>query len=230
MGRAMRNATGLAAVLVMVLGPLLAHFGVVRPLAGFAMFAVGGLVAIVTGLLSLVQAARGRGVTIGGALAVVAGLAFFSIAGQGRGYPRINDFTTDPTNPPYFRFADSLPPNAGRDLRYPPEFAAVQRECCADLAPTHLNEGPPQAYERALRVARGMPSWTITKADPEVMVIEAVSTSRLFRFQDDIVIRISPDGAGSRVDMRSKSRDGKGDMGANANRIRTYSHALTSAG
>ena len=226
----MRNATGLAAVLVMVLGPLLAHLAVVRPLAGFAMFAVGGLVAIVTGLLSLVQAARGRGLTLGGGLAVVAGLAFIGIAGRGRGYPRINDFTTDLMNPPYYRFADSLPQNAGRDLRYPPEYAAVQRECCADLVPTHLNEAPPQAYERALRVARGMPTWTITKADPEAMSIEAVATSGLFRFQDDVVIRISPDGGGSRVDMRSKSRDGKGDMGANANRIRAYSRALTSAG
>ena len=50
-----------------------------------------------------------------------------------------------------------------------------------------------------------------------------IATTRLFGFHDDIAIRIRPDGAqGSRVDVRSKSRDGKGDIGANAARIRAF--------
>jgi uncharacterized protein (DUF1499 family) len=74
-----------------------------------------------------------------------------------------------------------------------------------------------------------MPTWVITAEDPAGGTIEAVVTSRLFGFQDDVVIRVRPDGTGaSRVDMRSKSRDGKGDLGANASRIRAYVSALES--
>jgi len=50
--------------------------------------------------------------------------------------------------------------------------------------------------------------------------IEAVAVSRVFRFADDIVVRIRPSAdGGSRVDIRSRSRDGKGDLGVNAQRI-----------
>ncbi|TMA41924.1 MAG: DUF1499 domain-containing protein, partial [Deltaproteobacteria bacterium] len=60
--------------------------------------------------------------------------------------------------------------------------------------------------------------------------IEAVATTRVFGFQDDIAIRVRADGsAASRVDVRSKSRDGKGDLGANAARIRAYVMALEAA-
>ena len=72
-----------------------------------------------------------------------------------------------------------------------------------------------------------MPAWTITAADDASGTIEAVATTRLFGFQDDIAIRVRADGAGaSRVDVRSKSRDGKGDLGTNAARIRAYVTAL----
>ena len=88
----------------MVLGPLLAHFAVVPPLAGFAMFALGGIVAAIVGLVSLVQLVRGYGLTAGGALGLIAAVAFVFLAtSQGRGHPRINDFTTDPADPPAFR-------------------------------------------------------------------------------------------------------------------------------
>ena len=39
-------------------------------------------------------------------------------------------------------------------------------------------------------------------------------------FRDDVVIRISPLGKGTRVDVRSASRFGTHDFGANASRIR----------
>ena len=35
-------------------------------------------------------------------------------------------------------------------------------------------------------------------------------------------IRIRPDGGGSRIDIRSKSRDGESDLGVNAKRIREF--------
>ncbi len=62
-------------------------------------------------------------------------------------------------------------------------------------------------------------------------VFEAVEVTRIFRFVDDIVVRVrmSPGGNGSVVDVRSKSRDGRGDLGANAARIRAFAAALHEA-
>jgi uncharacterized protein (DUF1499 family) len=84
-------------------------------------------------------------------------------------------------------------------------------------------------FQRALRVAREMPAWEITYEDAAAGIIEGVATTALFRFRDDFVIRIRPDGAGARVDMRSKSRDGRGDLGANAERIRAFLKVLAVA-
>jgi uncharacterized protein (DUF1499 family) len=230
MAGAMRNMIGLVAALATAGGPLLAHYGVVPPLAGFGLFVLGGFVSLIVGIVSIVQLVRGRGLTLGGALGVLAALALVGIASQGMGYPRINDFTTDTADPPAFQQATTLPQNAGRNLAYPAAFAAIQHECCADLHAAKLSVAPAEAYERALRTARAMPTWTVTRADPAAPAIEAVATSRVFRFQDDIVIRVRPDPAGgSRVDMRSKSRDGQGDIGANTTRIRAFVDALEAA-
>ena len=51
----------------------------------------------------------------------------------------------------------------------------------------------------------------------------------MFHFVDDISVRIRPAAGGSRIDIRSKSRDGQGDIGANAARIRTFRDALPNA-
>jgi len=219
----MRSTLGLLAASAFVLGPILAWLRVVPGLVGFVMFALGGLVALLVGIASLVGAARGRGLTSGGAAALVCGLVFVVIASRGRGAPRINDFTTDLADPPAFRNAATLPANAGRDMSYSPAFAVVQQACCADLHSARLAVPPADAFARARALAERMPTWTVTQADPGAGAIEAIATTRLFGFHDDIAIRVRGDGAqGSRVDIRSKSRDGKGDLGTNAARIRTF--------
>jgi len=223
----MRNVLGLVAAAVFVVGPALGALRLVRPLAAFAIFALGGLAALVVAAVSAVQAARGRGLGAGGAAAVVVGLAFVGLAARGAGAPRINDFTTDLADPPAFRHAATLPENRGRDLAYPPAFAEPQRACCADLAPATLPPGR-DALQHARQVADTMPGWHVTLVDRQTHTIEAVATSRIFGFQDDVAIRVRPQPDGSsRVDVRSKSRDGRGDLGANAQRIRDYLAALT---
>ncbi len=211
----------------MVVGPLLAWLRLVPALAGFASFALGGIVATVVGLASVVQVVRGRAFGRGSAVALVAGGLFLILAVRRAGVPAINDFTTDPADPPAFHHAALIPANTGRDMSYPPAFASVQRACCADLHPAKVKASKEEAVARARRVADQMPSWRVTAADPTSGTIEAVATSRLFGFQDDIVIRVrqEPDGT-SRIDMRSKSRDGKGDLGVNAARIRAFVAAV----
>jgi uncharacterized protein (DUF1499 family) len=88
---------------------------------------------------------------------------------------------------------------------------------------------PDQAFARAKAVAERTPGWNVTNADSESGRIEATATSKLFHFVDDVVIRVRPDGAGSRVDLRSRSRVGQSDLGANAARIRAFEAELAKA-
>jgi uncharacterized protein (DUF1499 family) len=64
------------------------------------------------------------------------------------------------------------------------------------------------------------------REDPSAGRLEAVAGTFWFGFKDDVTVRVSADGAGSLVDVRSKSRVGKGDLGTNAQRIRTYQRRL----
>ena len=220
------SALGVAAGGLTIVGPLLAYLELVRPLAGFVLFAVGGLLSVVLAVGAIVRLARGRGLNLGSATSLVVAAVFVGLMLSGSGHPRINDFTTDTSNPPAFTFAATLPANHGRDLSYPASNAAIQQQCCADLRSVELPVPPAEAVARIRRLAEAQPSWRVTHTDAEANTVEAVATSRLFHFQDDIVVRVRPSAAGSLVDMRSKSRDGQGDMGANAARIRQFIVAL----
>jgi len=142
--------------------------------------------------------------------------------------PRIHDITTDTDNPPTFTAA--LPARAAEKanpVAYEgSEVAALQKAAYPDLAPATTALAPDEAFRRALAAAREMPGWTIVAADAATGRLEANETSRWFGFTDDIVIRVAADGAGSRIDMRSVSRQGRSDFGVNARRIRAYMAAL----
>lgn len=125
--------------------------------------------------------------------------------------PYINDLTTDTESPPQFS-----PPKT-----YPSHFAELQQIGYPDLRPLELALPPQQAFARAAETARDE-GWEITALDESAGRIEAVATTRWFGFQDDVVIRITPARAGSRVDLRSRSRVGRSDAGANAQRIREF--------
>jgi len=99
----------------------------------------------------------------------------------------------------------------------------------ADLRPARLRTGAPEALARAEAVVRQM-GLTVTWSDPSAGLLEAMATSRLFGFRDDVAIRVRREADGtSRVDVRSKSRDGQGDLGVNAARIRTFVGAIEAA-
>lgn len=222
-----RTRLAAIAAVTMLVGVGLAWVRAVPAMAGFVLFVLGGVTALLVTIASAVQALRGKGFGAGGLVAAVATGALLVAAAPGGGKPRTNDFTTDLADPPAFSHAATLPANGGRDLSYPPAFADQQRACCPDLRPAQVAGAPADALARARRVAERMPDWTVTASEPATGTIEAVVTSRVFGFQDDVVIRVrgNPDGS-SRVDVRSKSRNGQGDLGVNAARIRAYVTAL----
>jgi uncharacterized protein (DUF1499 family) len=106
-----------------------------------------------------------------------------------------------------------------------PEVAAQQKKAYPDLAPIRLAVPPAQAFDKARAAAQAL-GWEIVASDPAEGRLEATDTTRWFAFKDDVVVRIRPDGDGSRVDVRSKSRVGRSDVGANAARIRAFREAL----
>jgi uncharacterized protein (DUF1499 family) len=124
--------------------------------------------------------------------------------------PYINDVTTDTERVPEFATLRPSP-------EYPRHFAELQRIGYPELRPLQLSTSPKDTFARALAVAREM-GWEITLADEKAGAIEAVATTRWFGFKDDVVVRI---GSG-RIDVRSKSRVGRSDLGANARRIQDF--------
>jgi uncharacterized protein (DUF1499 family) len=145
--------------------------------------------------------------------------------------PGIHDITTDTDNPPALLAARAAraAEHAAPDAYAGTALAAIQKQAYPDIGPLLLPLAPARAFERALVTARDMPRWTILASDPANGRIEASATSFWFGFTDDIVIRVSAADTGSRIDMRSLSRQGKGDLGVNAARIRAYMRALKHA-
>lgn len=181
------------------------------------------LVLAIIGLGLGMRAADGRAMRLAaGALlcAIAVGAYPLYLFQQVQQVPRIHDITTDTDNPP--RFVAVLPLRHGlNSLEVSAEVIAQQKRAYPDIAPAILDAAPVAAFERALRAARAM-GWEIVATVPAEGRIEATDTSLLFGFQDDIVIRVAAQGAGSRVDARSVSRVGRSDFGVNARRIRKY--------
>jgi uncharacterized protein (DUF1499 family) len=105
------------------------------------------------------------------------------------------------------------------------EVAAAQARGYPDIKPHLLALAREQAFDRALAAGRAM-GWEIVEANVAAGRIEATATTAWFGFKDDVVVRVTPQPNGSRVDVRSLSRVGIGDIGANAARIRAYLAAV----
>lgn len=145
----------------------------------------------------------------------------------GASVPPIDDITTDTANPP--QFAAVLSARAAEHANsvvYNPAIAKLQRDAYPDVKPLTTPLPPAQAFQRALAAAEHMPGWRLVVSDPATGHIEASQSSFWFGFTDDIAIRVSADGTGSRIDVRSESRHGRGDFGVNAARVRAYLAAL----
>jgi len=228
---------GIAAVVAMAAGPALAQLEVGTPFVDFRIFGLGillGTLALIFGAIGLAQTrpSTGRGGRASAVTGIVLGLVpvgivAASLSASG-GAPMINDITTNLDDPPSFQTAQTLEANAGRDLAYPgAPFAEQQRAGYPDLMPIRVAGSPESVYARCVTAAEGL-GWSLTAHDPERGTFEAIDVSSLFRFVDDIVVRVRAGGDAAVVDIRSKSRDGKSDMGANAARIRAFRDALGS--
>ena len=156
--------------------------------------------------------------------ALIAGPPLYLYRQAGR-LPSIHDISTDTENPPRFAAVVPLREGAPNGLEYRADEAALQRAGYPDIGPALLDVPPGRAFDLADQAARAM-GWDIVAVSPPDLRIEATATTLLFGFKDDVVVRITPAPKGSRVDVRSVSRVGQGDIGTNAQRIRAYMKKL----
>jgi uncharacterized protein (DUF1499 family) len=136
---------------------------------------------------------------------------------QARAVPPINDIATDTDNPPRYMTQQRSYPGA--------DFARQQHAAYPDIGPVLLAVPPPVAFKKAVAAAEAM-GWEVVGADAAAGTLEAVDATKFFGFKDDIAVRVTPTADGSRIDIRSKSRVGRSDIGTNARRIRAYAERL----
>lgn len=227
------GSAGVVSLTFFVIGPTLAYARMVPGLAGFMLFALGMIIGVVSGIAGLVQWTR-SGMSTGAGLGLLgvpaAAFLVYSILST-RGAPAINDVSTDLVYPPPFAHASRLPENKGRDMAFPENFKEIVKSGYPDLQSLAMSGTVDDVFARATDLAREEKGWevTFTEITPKESIIEGYATTHVFGFVDDFVIRITKVQAGGCVvDMRSKSRDGKGDLGANAERIRTFLAGLQS--
>jgi uncharacterized protein (DUF1499 family) len=134
--------------------------------------------------------------------------------------PRIHDVTTDMADPPAFVALMEERKKAPNGFAYGGEpIAALQRKGYPDIKPVMMKVPPRDAVQRVIDAERSL-GWEIVASDAASGRVEATATTSWFGFKDDIVVRVRPEGEGSRVDVRSVSRVGLSDLGANAARIK----------
>ncbi|NHK27094.1 DUF1499 domain-containing protein [Parvularcula flava] len=137
--------------------------------------------------------------------------------------PPIHDITTDTQTPP--QFVAVVPLRAETGATNPPEYdreqTARQLEAYPDIDTVTVDADYGTVFDLSLQVLQEM-GLVIVEADEAAGRIEATHTSRWWGFKDDVVIRFNREDTPLTIDMRSKSRIGGSDVGANANRIETF--------
>jgi len=221
-----KNCLNLAigSLLLLILGPLLTRSNLLLFQFGLLAVALATLLALIILLASLWALRGGSDKKL--LLAIVLSAAPLALAtltiSSGLGAPIIHDISTDTEDPPQFIAAPTLPRAAQNSLTYDSKNAPLQKKAYPNLHTLTSDRPPAQAFVDALTVAQQL-SWDIYAQDAEQGRIEAVDTTALFGFKDDIVIRIrANEKGGSIIDLRSVSRVGDGDLGANAKRIERF--------
>jgi uncharacterized protein (DUF1499 family) len=145
-----------------------------------------------------------------------------------RSVPPIHDISTDLENPPAFVDIVALRKDAPNPPEYAgPDAARQQRQAYPDIQPLILNAPLDEVYQSAQEIVHAL-GWRLVSAETEQWQarVEATDTTFWFGFKDDVVVRLQYAGNVTQVDVRSKSRVGKGDVGKNAERIREFFRVL----
>ncbi|MGY8815571.1 MAG: DUF1499 domain-containing protein [Gammaproteobacteria bacterium] len=215
-------------------------FTILRTMVPFTIYIAGICIAlaIALGILGKKWNSQNTNVLVGLAMvgAIVAGLTWIVpqsyLEPDGDPYPSIHDISTDTVNPPRFVAVMPLRVDADNGVEYgvsrdmnPELLIKLTQQAYPDIQPVILDVSPDTAFNRVMTAVEKM-GWEVVNTSKTFGRIEATDTTFWFKFKDDIVIRLRPEDAGIRIDARSVSRVGKGDVGINAKRLRRFFEIL----
>lgn len=191
------------------------------------------IAAVVLSIVGLVISSRRTGATLAMGLlgVVIGGMAAYvpwSWKQTLDAHPYIHDITTDLNDPPAFVVVASARSEGDHPVTYDgPEVAAQQREAYPELQSLVVSADPATVFAAAKTVVESM-GMELVDASESDLRIEATQTSFFYGFKDDIVVRIVAAPDTTKVDVRSKSRVGRSDIGQNAKRIKIFLAKLES--
>ncbi len=200
---------------------------------GLMLYALAGLLSLLLLTFMAVQSLlprwrEDRTTIFKGALPAVPGAVLLLTALLGGKVPPIHDITTDVSDPPRFEAAGDIRGPDSNPLTIKADVIEQQIAAYPDLKTLRSPRSYASSYNLALRTAQKL-GWEITNEDPNAGFFEAVDTTAIMQFKDDIVVRVRTNADGSLIDLRSVSRVGRSDMGANAKRIRAFQSAFLDA-
>jgi len=207
------------------------HFRTGFTIIRWAFF--GALAAVLLSVIGLILAkGRPRAILLAALLGIVIGAGTAYVPWSWKqtldAHPYIHDITTDVRNPPKFVAVVALRKQGDHTVEYDgPEVAEQQRQAYPDIVTLIIPAEKGKVFPAAEAALRAM-KLHVVEANAAEGRIEATQTSMLYGFTDDVVVRIVSDGAGTKVDVRSKSRVGRSDLGQNAKRIRAFMRELHS--
>jgi hypothetical protein len=222
------SACAIAALALLFLAPLGARAGLWGLGVGRPLFFGAAWLALAAGLLAVVAVWRNGRIVRSLAIVLIAGAAAAAPVRlwlSERGAPPIHDITTDLEHPPAYVAIARLRGAGTNAAAYPgADVASRQRASYPDLRPLVVMAPPDRTLALAVDTARAQ-GWTVVAQDlgfGNLGRLEATDSSLWFGRVDDVVVRIVPHPAGSRVDVRSSARDDAADGGRNAQRIRRF--------
>ncbi|MEN2752611.1 DUF1499 domain-containing protein [Psychrobacter sp. FBL11] len=221
----------IAFLLVALPGPLY-KYGVVDLGTAFTGFKFGVFVGIAALVLLGIQVLFQRNTVrlssalvavIFSAIAIIVPLSMMDTA---KSVPPIHDISTDLTNPPKFVAIVPLRADAPNPVEYAgEETAEQQRNAYPELQTLTYTQSKSELIKATEQAAVNL-GWDLVNVDASTGIVEATDSTTWFGFKDDIVIRVTDKGSERLVDIRSKSRVGGSDLGANAERIRSFIEEL----
>jgi len=229
-------ATSLFVFALLVISPLGHRAGMIALGPAFIMLVIVvsvGLIAFITCVVMIVIASRRSLVAERNlsAIALVVLMIPLAVMGsqlaKGSSVPGIHDISTDVEDVPTFDVVVGLRADAPNSLEYgserlpAAELAATQQKAFPNLRTIHSELGTDEVFTKSVAILKEH-GLEVVNEDRDSGLIEAVATTFWFGFKDDVVVRIRPDGDASIVDLRSVSRVGQGDLGANAARIQKF--------
>ena len=147
--------------------------------------------------------------------------------------PELTDIQTSPTDPLQFTVLMEERPRDANPLGSPTqEQVQLQAEAYDDIGPIVVDR-PAGAVFTVVNEAVKQLGWNVVvneaPGESGIGRIEATDSSLIMGFTDDVVVRVKGDDTSAVVDMRSASRYGRSDLGANAERIRAFEDEVNTA-